>query len=104
MGRMPTPRRDCGRRSSDGQPSRYGYRRVTAELRGRGMLVNHKRLWRMMRADNLLAVQPKAFVTTTDSNRALEIYLNLLRRMTVSAIDQLWVSDITHIRLRTEFV
>ena len=54
---------------------RYGYRRVTAELRRRGMLVNHKRVWRMMREDNLLAVQPKAFVTTTDSNQALEIYL-----------------------------
>ena len=47
---------------------RYGYRRVTAELRRRGMMVNHKRVWRMMREDNLLAVQTKAFVTTTDSN------------------------------------
>ncbi len=53
---------------------RYGYRRVTAELRRRGMLVNHKRVWRMMREDNLLAVQPKRFVTTTDSTHALEIY------------------------------
>jgi putative transposase len=66
---------------------RYGYRRVTAELRRRGMLVNHKRVWRMMREDNLLAVQPKAFVTTTDSNYALEIYLNLARRMMLTGID-----------------
>ena len=57
-----------------------------------------------MREDNLLAVQPKAFVTTTDSNHALEIYLNLARRMTLSGIDQLWVADITYIRLRAEFV
>jgi putative transposase len=83
---------------------RYGYRRVTAELRRRGMLVNHKRVWRMMREDNLLAVQPKAFVTTTHSNHALEIYLNLARRMMLTGIDQLWVAAITYIRLRAEFV
>jgi putative transposase len=83
---------------------RYGYRRVAAELRRRGMLVNHKRVWRMMREDNLLAVQPRAFVTTTDSNHALEVYLNLARRMTLTGIDQLWVSDITYTRLRAEFV
>jgi putative transposase len=83
---------------------RYGYRRVTAELKRRGLLVNHKRVWRMMREDNLLAVQPKAFVTTTDSHHALEIYLNLARRMTLTSIDQLWVADITYIRLRAEFV
>ncbi len=50
---------------------RYGYRRVTAELRRRGMLVNHKRVARLMREDNLLAVQPRAFVVTTDSKRVL---------------------------------
>jgi len=49
---------------------RYGYRRVNAELRRRGMLVNHKRVARIMREDSLLAVQPKQFVTTTDSNHA----------------------------------
>src|SRR5262250_2518633 len=83
---------------------RYGYRRVSAELRRRGMLANHKRVARIMREDNLLAVQPKRFVTTTDSNHALEIYLNLARRMTLTGMDQLWVADITYIRLRTEFV
>ena len=83
---------------------RYGYRRVTAELRRRGMLVNRKRVARIMREDNLLAVQPKRFVTTTDSNHRLEIYLNLARRMTLTGIDQLWVADITYIRLQAEFV
>ena len=57
-----------------------------------------------MRKDNLLAVQPKRFVRTTDSNHRLEIYLNLARRMTLTRIDQLWVADITYIRLRAEFV
>jgi putative transposase len=83
---------------------RYGYRRVTAELRRRGMLVNHKRVARLMREDNLLAVQPRAFVVTTDSKHELEVYLNLARRMKLTSINQLWVADITYIRLLTEFV
>jgi putative transposase len=83
---------------------RYGYRRVTAELRRRGMVVNRKRVARIMREDNLLAVQPKRFVTTTDSKHALEVYLNLARRMHLTAIDQLWIADITYIRLQAEFV
>jgi len=83
---------------------RYGYRRVTAELRRRGMLVNHKRVARVMREDDLLAVQPKRFVTTTDSNHRLEVHLNLARRMMLTGTDQLWVADITYIRLQAEFV
>jgi transposase InsO family protein len=83
---------------------RYGYRRITAELRRRGLLVNHKRVARLMRADNLLAVQPRAFVVTTDAQHDLEVYLNLASRLTLTGINQLWVADITYIRLRTEFV
>jgi len=83
---------------------RYGYRRVTAELRRRGLRVNHKRVARLMREDNLLAVQPRAFVVTTDSKHELEVYLNLAGRMKLTAINQLWVADITYIRLQTEFV
>ncbi len=83
---------------------RYGYRRITAELRRRGMPVNHKRVLRMMREDNLLAVQPRAFVVTTDSDHGFEVYLNLAGRMTLTGIDQLWVADITYIRLKAEFV
>jgi transposase InsO family protein len=74
---------------------RYGYRRISAELRRRGMLVNHKRVARIMREDNLLAVQPRQFVVTTDSNHALEVYLNPARRMKLTGIDQLWVADIS---------
>ena len=83
---------------------RYGYRRIAAELRRRGMQVNHKRVARLMRQDNLLAVQPKAFVVTTGSEHELEVYLNLARRMNLTGINQLWVADITFIRLRGEFV
>ncbi len=83
---------------------RYGYRRITAELRRRGMQVNHKRVVRIMREDNLLALQPKCFRVTTDSNHKLEIYLNLAARMKLTGINQLWVADITYIRLKAEFV
>jgi putative transposase len=83
---------------------RYGYRRITAELHRRGMPVNHKRVARIMREDNLLGVQPKLFVVTTNSNHKLEIYLNLASRMKLTGIHQLWVADITYIRLKAEFV
>jgi transposase InsO family protein len=83
---------------------RYGYRRVTVELRRQGLLVNHKRVARLMREDNLLAVQPRAFVVTTDSQHELQVYLNLASRVQLTGINQLWVADITYIRLRTEFV
>jgi transposase InsO family protein len=83
---------------------RYGYRRISAELRRRGMPVNHKRVARIMREDNLLAVQPRQFVVTTKSDHKLEVYLNLARRMKLTGVDQLWVADIPYIRLKTEFV
>jgi len=83
---------------------RYGYRRVTVELRRRGMVVNHKRVLRLMREDNLLGIEPKSFIATTDSDHGQPVYLNLARRMKLTAINQLWVADITYIRLRQEFV
>ena len=83
---------------------RYGYRRISAELRRRGMLVNHKRVLRIIREDNLLAVQPRAFVVTTDSDHEFEVYLNLAGRMKLTGMNQLWVADITYIRLKKEFV
>jgi putative transposase len=82
----------------------YGYRRITAELQQRGFEVNHKRVLRMMREDNLLCMRQRAFVVTTDSRHNLPIYPNLARTMTPAAINQLWVADITYIRLRTEFI
>lgn len=68
------------------------------------MAVNHKRVARIMREDNLLAVQPRQFVVTTNSEHKLEVYLNLARRLKLTGGDQLWVADITYIRLKTEFV
>jgi len=81
----------------------YGYRRITAELQKR-FQINHKRVLRMMREDNLLCVRRRAFVVTTDWRHNLPVYPNLARGIAPTAINQLWVADITYIRLRTEFV
>ena len=77
----------------------YGYRRITAELQQRGFEVNHKRVLRMMRERNLPCVSRRAFVVTTDSRHNLAVYPNLAREMKPLAINQLWVADITYIRL-----
>jgi transposase InsO family protein len=82
----------------------YGYRRVTAELAHQGVVVNHKRVSRLMRADNLLAVRKRRFVFTTDSRHTCAIYSNLAGRMPLNGINQLWVADITYVRLRETFV
>jgi len=83
----------------------YGWRRVTAELRRQGWVVNHKRVRRVMRQDNLLCLRKRKFVvTTTDSKHDRPIYPNLAATLELTAIDQLWVADITYIRLEIEFV
>jgi len=82
----------------------YGRPRITAELRRRGWEVNPKRVYRLMREDNLLCVRKRKFVVTTDSTHGRKVYPNLAEEMTLSGIDQLWVADITYIRLQTEFV
>lgn len=82
----------------------YGYRRITIELRDRGMLVNRKRVARLMHEDNLIGVSRRKFVATTDSDHDFRVYLNLAARMQVTAVNQLWVADITYIRLLREFV
>jgi len=83
---------------------RYGYRRVAAELRRHGMIVNHKRVARLMRADNLLTHENCELDRARDSDHELQIYLNLASRMNVCGPNQLWMADITYVRLNTEFV
>jgi len=82
----------------------YGYRRVTALLRQQGWCVNHKRVLRLMRADNLLALRKRRYVLTTDSHHPFAIYPNLVPRLVLNGINQLWVADITYIRLRETFL
>lgn len=82
----------------------YGWPRMTAELKRRGWAVNHKRVYRWMREDNLLCLRKRKFVVTTNSAHGLPVYPNLARAMTLTGLDQLWVADITYIRLELEFV
>ena len=82
----------------------YGSRRITRELRDRGRRVNRKKVQRLMREDNLLCLRKRRFVATTDSDHGLPVYPNLARDLELTGIDQLWVADITYIRLETEFV
>jgi putative transposase len=82
----------------------YGRPRMIKELRRRGWIVNPKRVRRLMREDNLLCVRKRKFMVTTDSNHGRKIYPNLARNMILTGTDQLWVADITYIRLRDEFV
>jgi putative transposase len=81
-----------------------GYRMLTALLRREGQLVNHKRVLRLMREDNLLSLRREKYVFTTDSAHSLAIYPNLARHAKLTALNQLWVADITFIRLRSEFI
>ncbi len=83
---------------------RYGSRRIAQALRRQGMVVNRKRVSRLMQEDNLLAIRYRKYIITTDSQHDCPVYLNLAARMTLTGINQLWVADITYIRLRKEFV
>jgi len=82
----------------------YGSRRMARELRDRGWRVNRKRVQRWMREDHLLCVPKRAFRVTTNSHHDLPVYANLAAEMTLTGLDQLWVADITYIRLEREFV
>ncbi len=80
---------------------KYGYRRMTAELRRRGMLVNHKRVSRIMRDDNLIAATHE---WPRGRRGRMEMHVNLASRMKLTGTNQLWVADITYVRLNREFV
>lgn len=83
---------------------RYGYRRVTQELHRAGVVVNHKRVLRLMRQDNLLVLRRRPFVpVTTDSRHRWYVVPNLARGLMLNGLDQLWVADITYVRLLEEF-
>jgi putative transposase len=82
----------------------YGSRRIRFALWRRGYTVNRKRAQRLMREDNLLCLRRRKFVVTTDSNHNLPVYPNLAATLLVARMDQLWIADITYIRLEVEFV
>jgi putative transposase len=83
---------------------RYGYRRVTAQLKREKLTVNHKKVLRLMRESDLLCQVKRRRVKTTDSNHGFPRYPNLLNGMAVSHLNQAWLADITYVRIRTGFV
>jgi putative transposase len=82
----------------------YGRPRITRELRDQGWKVNPKRVYRLMREDNLLCLRKRKFVVTTDSNHGRKIYPNLAAKVALTGVNQLWVADITYVRLEEEFI
>jgi transposase InsO family protein len=84
---------------------RYGYRRIAAQLRREGQIVNAKRVLRLMHEDNLLCLRARPFVPrTTDSRHGFAIVANLTRGLIPTGLDQIWVADITYVRLGEAFV
>jgi putative transposase len=84
--------------------TRYGYRRVTHELRYRGCHVNHKKVLRVMRESDLLCRVRRRRVKTTDSKHRFPRYPNLIKGIIINRLNEVWLSDITYIRVRTGFV
>ncbi len=82
----------------------YGYRRITAQLHRESIKVNHKKVLRIMRERGLLYRPKRRYVRTTDSNHKYRVYPNLLHDPVVTTINQVWIADITYIRILTSFV
>ncbi len=82
----------------------YGYRRVTRDLKDQGWRTNHKCVARIMAEDNLLAVRRRKYIVTTDSGHDLPVHRNLAATLKLGGINQLWIADITYIRLRKQFL
>jgi putative transposase len=83
---------------------KMGYRPVTELVKRAGFVVGEEKVREIRRTDNLLAVRRRKFVVTTDGNHRFRVHPNLAESMEVAAINQLWVADMTYIRLRWEFV
>ena len=102
-GKGDTALRDAMQRIALEFPS-YGWRRMTAELKRRGWAVNHKRVYRRMGEDNLLCLRKRRFIVTSETDHGFAVYPNLAAKLKPTSVNQLWVADITYIRLQLEFV
>jgi putative transposase len=83
---------------------RYGYRRVTAALKREAKQINHKKVLRLMRESDLLCRVKRRKVKTTDSRHHFPRYPNIVKGMIITRLNQVWLADITYIRIRTGFV
>ena len=83
---------------------RYGYRRVTHQLKHEGCQINHKKVLRLMRESDLLCRVKRKWVKTTDSRHRFPRYPNLIEGMAISCLNQVWLADMTYIRIKTGFV
>jgi len=83
---------------------RYGYRRVTEQLKREHRPVNHKKVLRLMKESDLLCRVKRRWINTTDSNHSFRRYPNLIKGMVVNGLNQVWLADITYIRISTGFV
>jgi transposase InsO family protein len=95
--------RDMIQREAAAHPY-YGYRRITKQIQRHGFVIGPKKVRRLMREDNLLAIRKRKFVVTTDSEHAFRIHPNLAQHLELTDVNQLWVADITYVRLMEEFV
>jgi putative transposase len=82
----------------------YGYRRVTAQLRHDGLVINRKRVQRLMRENGLLAKHKRRFTVTTDSGHGRTVFPNRARHIVPAGPNQLWVADLTYIAIDQGFV
>lgn len=83
---------------------KYGYRRITKQLQREEIKINHKKVLRIMRENSLLCVGKRKWVNTTDSNHSLRTYPNIIKHVVADRLNQIWISDITYIRILTTFV
>jgi putative transposase len=81
----------------------YGYRRIAAQLQHQGFMVSAKKVRRLMREDNLVAIRRRKFVVTTDSDHRFRVHPNLAQALELTSTNQLWVADLTYLRLEQEF-
>jgi putative transposase len=82
----------------------YGYRRVTCQLRREAFIINHKKVFRIMRENDLLCRTKRRWVKTTNSGHNLKVYPNLIKELIINRIGQVWLTDITYIRIKSGFV
>ena len=82
----------------------YGYRRILHEMKRKGYVIGETRVRRLLNELEHSCSMGKVSVSTTDSNHSLPRYPNLIKDLDITHLNQVWVSDITYIRLGRQFI